>query len=77
MQQIVEIIGHIEEREPSLDDALPNLFWQNSGRPHSKFKLEPTTGYCATCGETITQGVPNETLAGPWHLHLTPKPKKL
>ncbi len=41
-----------------------NLFWQNSGRPGTKFKLEPTTGYCATCGATLTQGVPNETLAG-------------
>lgn len=41
-----------------------NLFWKNSGLPASKFRLEPATGYCATCGDNLTQGVRNETLAG-------------
>jgi hypothetical protein len=41
-----------------------HLFWKNSGYPDSKFKLDTTEGYCATCGTVLTMGVASEILAG-------------
>lgn len=40
------------------------LIWQNSNHPAHKFTTEEASGYCATCGVQITQGVACDTLAG-------------
>lgn len=34
------------------------LIWQHSGSPDPATPLEPTTGYCATCAQPISEGVP-------------------
>ena len=34
------------------------LIWQHSGSPDLAKPLEPTIGYCATCAQPITEGVP-------------------
>lgn len=33
------------------------LIWQHSGSPAPSLPLEPITGYCATCGQPITEGL--------------------